>query len=71
LTSKLKLQDLTGKITETDGFRNSKGGNVILELTPSSNITPGSYGADTLEEMTNDMEIIGVDLSTLLLEIAE
>jgi len=52
-------------LTETDGFRNSKGGNVILELTPSSNITPGSYGADTLEEMTNDMEIIGVDLQIL------
>lgn len=52
-------------LTETDGYRNNKGGNTILELTPSTNITPGSLGSNTLEEMTNDMELIGVDLQLL------
>ena len=52
-------------LTETDGYRNEKGGNALLELTPTNKVTPGSLGSDTLEEMSSDMELIGNDLQLL------
>lgn len=51
-------------LTETDGYRNSRGANTLLELTPTNQVSPDSTDSNTLQELSNDMVRVGQDMQS-------
>jgi len=48
--------------TETDGFKNKSGNNIILELTGTTKVDPSSSQSNTLDELLSDVQTVGYDL---------
>jgi len=51
-------------LTQTDGYRNNRGSNTILELSATTQVSPESTQSNTLEELINDIQVVGQDLQT-------
>ena len=58
-------------VTETDGFKNKKGGINILELSATTEVDVSSSQANTQEELLADIQTVGFDLQAFYDQIFE
>ena len=58
-------------ITETDGFKNKKGGINILELSATTDVDVSSSQSNTQEELLADIQTVGFDLQAFYDQIFE
>lgn len=56
-------------LTETDGFRNKSGKNILFDISGTTQVDPSSSQPNTKDEMLNDVQTVGYDLLSLHGEI--